>query len=112
VADFDRDGDLDILATSNFVDAAHPERGIILLESTAPYEFRPFAFPIAAGTQWNLTTRADLDRDGWPDVIVGAMDLESIAALQGRGGRPSERETPSLLLFENIMGARSPGTRQ
>jgi hypothetical protein len=112
VADFDRDGDLDIIATSNFVDAAHPERGIVLLESTAPYEFRPFAFPIAAGNQWNLTARTDLDRDGWPDVIVGAMDLESIATLQGRGGRPSEREKLSLLLFENIMGAKSASNRQ
>jgi hypothetical protein len=112
VADFDRDGDLDILATSNFADAQHPERGIVFLESTAPYEFRPFAFPVASGTQWNLTAPADLNRDGWPDVIIAAMDLESIATLQGRPGQPPGEPKQTLLLFENIMGAHSDSIRR
>ena len=112
VADFDRDGDLDILTTSNFADAEHPERGIMLLENGGRYHFRPFAFPIASGNQWNLTARADLNEDGRPDVIIGAMDLESIATLQGRPGAASRAENNTVLFFENAMRARSSGRRQ
>ena len=111
-ADFDKDGDLDILTTSNFADAGHPERGIIFLESTAPYEFRPFAFPIASGNQWNLTAPADLNGDDWPDVIVGAMDLESIATLQGRPRPTSDVSKAAVLFFENTMQARSSARSQ
>src|SRR2546427_7976153 len=53
VADFDKDGDLDILITSNFADSArHPERGIMFLENTGRYQFQPYAFSIASGGQW------------------------------------------------------------
>ena len=45
VADFDRDGDLDILATGNFADfERHPERGIMFFENIGQYKFRPYAF--------------------------------------------------------------------
>src|SRR5204863_356657 len=48
VADFDRDGDLDILVTSNFADVTkHPERGIIYLENTGRYQFQPYSFSVA-----------------------------------------------------------------
>jgi hypothetical protein len=111
VADFDRDGDLDLLTTSNFADAEHPERGIMYLENAGGYEFRPVAFPIASGNQWNVTAPADLNRDGWPDVIVGAMDLESIATLQGRRVGPGAGKS-AVLLFENTMRASSSAARQ
>jgi hypothetical protein len=112
VADFDRDGDLDILAASNFADAEHPERGIIFLEHAPPYEFRPFAFPIAASNEWNLMAKADLNRDGSLDVIIGAMDLESIATLQGHPAPRLEAGKETLLLFENSMPATSNVERQ
>lgn len=108
VADFDGDGDLDVMTTSNFADAEHPERGIMFLQNAGRYDFRPFAFPIAADNQWNLMVPADLNRDGRLDVIVGAMDLESIATLQGRS--PTQGggvRTDAVLLFENGMRAVS-----
>jgi hypothetical protein len=41
VADFDRDGDLEILTTSTFADLeVHPERGITFLENAGRYAFR------------------------------------------------------------------------
>ena len=102
VADFDRDGDLDILVTSNFADFAnHPERGIIFLENLGGYRFRPYAFSIASNNQWNLTATADLDHDGWPDVIIGSMNLESIAKRQRHIAGPAN--TLPLVLFKNRM---------
>jgi cytochrome c553 len=103
VADFDKDGDLDILITSNFADfERHPERGIMYLENTGRYQFRPYAFRIASGNQWNLMAMADLNKDGWPDVIIGAMDLESVGKYQQRfsGQQPESGKSP-LLFFEN-----------
>jgi len=101
VADFDGDGDLDILTTSNFADfARHAERGIMYFENTGNYTFRPSAFSLASGNQWNLTATADLNKDGRLDVIVGAMNLGNIARMQRRSGGPVAASDP-LLLFEN-----------
>lgn len=109
VADFDKDGDLDVLATSNFADRErHPERGILFLESIGRYNFRPFAFSIASANQWNLTRAADLNKDGWLDVIIGAMDLDKITDLQRRPGGPAPRTRKDpVLFFENRMRAKS-----
>jgi len=109
VADFDKDGDLDILTTSNFPDSErHPERSIMFLENTGRYTFRPYAFTIAAANKWNLTAAADVNKDGWLDVIVGSMNLESIAELQRRStGQTLDISKAPLLVFENRMQAKS-----
>ena len=105
VADFDKDGDLDIMTASNFADAArHPERGIMYFENVGPYTFKPYAFSIAAENQWNVMAAADLDRDGWLDVIVGAMDLQSVGRMQMQGqfaGQAPPAAKDPILVFEN-----------
>jgi hypothetical protein len=108
VADFDRDGDLDIVATSNFPDAErNPERAIMFLENAGRYEFRPYAFTIASGQQWNLMTTADLNRDGLLDVIVAAMDLGNITQLQGRSTAHAPPTSKDAIVFlENRMQAK------
>ena len=108
VADFDQDGDLDIVTTSNFGDAErHPERGIMFLENTGPYEFEPYAFTMASGNQWNVMTTGDLNEDGRLDVIIGAMNLDNIGRMQRPfpGEPPASGEAP-ILFFEN----RAPGS--
>jgi hypothetical protein len=109
VADFDKDGRLDILITSNFADfERHPERGIIFLKNTGRYQFRPYAFTIASGNQWNLMATADLNKDGWLDVIIGAMDIGNIAKLQRRfTGDTLQTGKDPILFFENRMHAKS-----
>ena len=103
VADFDKDGDLDILITSNFADSArHPEQGIMFLENTGRYQFQPYAFSVASGDQWNLMATGDFNKDGWLDVIIGAMNLGDIANLQRRlTGQPLEGGKDPILFFEN-----------
>jgi hypothetical protein len=105
VADLDGDGDPDIIATSNFADfQKHPERGILFLRNDGHYRFAPYTFSVAAGNEWNLTDVADLNGDGRPDVIVGAMDLQNIGALQQSGRLQIPKE--AVLLFENRMNSR------
>jgi len=108
VADFDRDGRLDILITSNFADfKRHPERGIMFLENLGGYKFRPYAFSIASTNQWNLMAIADLNKDGWPDAIIGAMDLGNVGRLQRSfKGEKLEAAKDPILYFENRMRAK------
>src|SRR2546430_369133 len=103
VADFDKDGDLDILTTSNFADSArHPERGIMYFENVGGYQFKPYAFSIARGNQWNVMATADLNGDGWPDVLVGAMHLADIGSIQrGFGGPTLHTPVEPVLVFQN-----------
>ena len=109
VADFDKDGDLDILTTSNFADSErHPERGIMYFENTGRYTFQPYAFSVASHNQWNVMATGDLTGDGWLDVLIGAMHLENIARIQRRfPGRTLETGIDAILLFENRMQAIS-----
>ena len=44
---------------------------------------------------------ADLNADGRPDAIVGAMSLASIAQGQRYGGRGIQKDKVALLLFES-----------
>jgi hypothetical protein len=112
-ADFDRDGDLDVLAASNFADAVeHPERGIMYLEGLGGFRFRPYSFTAAAGSQWNVMTTADVDGDGRLDALVGAMDLQTVASVQKRFTRnPSDSGKSAMLLFQNRTSPPSPPSR-
>src|SRR5437762_160899 len=70
VADFDKDGDLDIVTTSNFADSArHPERCIMYFENAGGYQFKPYAFTIARDNRWNVMTTADLNREDRKSVV-------------------------------------------
>jgi hypothetical protein len=101
--DFDRDGDLDLLVSSNFADMEkNPERGIIYLQNKGKYSFEPFSFEEAAQNQWNTMTSADFDGDGDMDVLVGAMNLENVLQNQTSGSKNDiDIDKTAMLLFEN-----------
>lgn len=109
VADFDGDGRLDILTTSNFPDSErHPERAIMFLKNVGPYQFQPYAFTIASGNQWCLMATGDFHRDGRLDVIIGAMNLGNIVNVQRRfSSRTQETTRDPIVLFENRMAPAS-----
>jgi hypothetical protein len=104
IADFDLDGDSDILVTSNFADMQHhPERGLIYLQNIKLYEYLPYSFQVAAQNQWNVSTVADLDKDGDLDILIGAMNLQNVFDMAS--GPVQNGNTPhytSQLIFENL----------
>jgi hypothetical protein len=74
-ADFDKDGDLDIIATAFFADFRHhPEQGLVYFENTG-HDFKPSVTPLAAQGRWITLEIADLDHDRDDDVVVGALNF-------------------------------------
>jgi FG-GAP repeat len=50
----------------------------------------------------------DLNKDGWPDVVIGAMDIGNVARLQRRfTGDTLQTGKNPLVFFENRMRAKS-----
>jgi hypothetical protein len=50
---------------------------------------------------------ADLNKDGWPDAIIGAMDLGNVAKLQRSfTGEKLETAKDPILFFENRIHAK------
>ena len=80
----------------------------MFLEAAGLYQFEPHAFTIASGNQWNLMAIVDLNRDGWPDAVIGAMYLANIANDQrGWTGQTSETGEEAILYFKNEMSLTS-----
>ncbi|HCU10872.1 MAG TPA: hypothetical protein DGB72_01970 [Gemmatimonadetes bacterium] len=50
----------------------------------------------------------DLNKDGWPDVVIGAMDIGNVVRLQRRfTGDTLQAGRNPLVFFENRMHAKS-----
>ena len=65
-------------------------------------------FTIASSNQWNLMAMGDLNKDGWPDVVIGAMDIGNVVKLQRRfTGDTLQTGKNPLVFFENRMRAKS-----
>lgn len=73
-ADFDLDGDLDIVAASFFPKTIEkPESSVVYLEQTKPLAFQPYTFKEAIQGKWLTLDIGDLDHDGDTDIILGSF---------------------------------------
>jgi hypothetical protein len=70
--DFDKDGDLDIAATSFYTNLAQPEQGFVYLANEGRLNFKPFTTPEGAHGKWLTMEAADFDRDGDVDIVLGS----------------------------------------
>ncbi len=73
-ADFDLDGDMDIVACSFFPDKIDkPASSVVYLEQTKPMIFQPYSFKEAIEGKWLTLDIGDLDKDGDTDIIIGSF---------------------------------------
>lgn len=72
VADFDADGDMDLVAIAFNPDfnALFPE-GFVYLEQTSPMEFVARTHPAASAGRWLTMDAGDFDNDGDVDLVLG-----------------------------------------
>jgi len=101
IADFDRDGDLDIAAVSFFPDFKnHPEQGFIYFENT-PQGFKPQITRLANKGRWITLEAFDYDHDGDKDILLGSLTFPNLV--------PQELMTKwgadqiSILLIQNKL---------
>ena len=101
IADFDRDGDLDIAAVSFFPDFKnHPEQGFIYFENT-PQGFKPQITRLANKGRWITLEAFDYDHDGDKDILLGSLTFPNLV--------PKELMTKwgadqiSILLIQNKL---------
>jgi hypothetical protein len=74
-ADFDGDGDLDIVSAAYFGEYEHNiDRTLVYLENTSSgedmLEFNPYSLPESGSGRWIALEVADLNHDKRPDILV------------------------------------------
>ncbi|MBL7858310.1 MAG: VCBS repeat-containing protein [Cyclobacteriaceae bacterium] len=78
--DFNMDGRMDIAAISFFPNYKDGENGFLYFENTGK-NFIAFSTPLASAGRWLVMEKADLEKDGDADIILGALDfLPSVPA--------------------------------
>ena len=102
-ADFDRDGDLDIATIAYFPDFKDdPKQGFVYLEQTASNKFKAHEIPVSDEGRWLTMEVADLDNDGYPDVILGNFSVPGRDLMNQKGvDKKWDRFTPLIVLKNN-----------
>lgn len=70
--DFDQDGDLDIAAISYF--PATDKEGFVYFENRGKMNFKAQTFANPVQDKWMLLEKADYDRDGDSDLLLGYLE--------------------------------------
>jgi hypothetical protein len=72
-ADFDSDGDADLVSIAFFPDYENlPAEGFIYWENTGDYLYRRYTFSGVTDGRWMTLDAGDMDNDGDKDVILGS----------------------------------------
>lgn len=92
-ADFDLDGDLDVIGISYFPDqSATPRQDLVYLENNGNYSFSAQTLDKNISGRWITFDVGDLDKDGYADVLLGAA---------GSIGNHRATQSPSLVWLKN-----------
>jgi hypothetical protein len=71
-ADFDGDGDFDIITSAFFADFKdNPGEGCVYFEQDKPFSFKAHAIPVSKYGRWFSMDVGDYNNDGKPDVLLG-----------------------------------------
>lgn len=106
-ADFDHDGDLDIAAISFFTDLKfHPQEGFLYMEQAQAGQFRVHEVPVNNLGRWLTMDVADIDQDGYPDIILGNFSNTGRGFVNQRGVIPAWDKHEPLVVLKNISGGK------
>jgi hypothetical protein len=102
-ADFKHTGNFDIAAIAYFADFKdHPQEGFTYLEQTKPNQFRAHEIPISNYGRWLTMEVADIDRDGYDDIILGNFSTTGRGLVNQQGFTPKwDMHIPVVVLKNN-----------
>jgi len=96
--DFDLDGDIDIMAISNFGDFTNPKfKSVQLLLNEGELKFRPKSISGLPDFRWQTIDASDYDNDGDIDLFLGAFNLN----IGPEESNISDRKSISWVRLEN-----------
>ncbi|GLR17693.1 hypothetical protein GCM10007940_23080 [Portibacter lacus] len=98
-ADFDKDGDQDIVAISFFDALDHPRESIVYLENKGDSNFTPRYLDGTYSGKWLTMDIGDFNQDGYPDVFLGSYfhNFSEFSKALYKGGQ----DFPQLLMLLN-----------
>ncbi|GLR17691.1 hypothetical protein GCM10007940_23060 [Portibacter lacus] len=99
-ADFDKDGDQDIVAISFFDALDHPRESIVYLENKGDSNFTPRYLDGTYSGKWLTMDIGDFNQDGYPDVFLGSYfhNFSEFSKALYKGGQ----DFPQILLLTNV----------
>jgi len=104
-ADFDHDGDLDIAAISYFPDFLdHPQQGFTYLEQTSAGKFKAHEVPVNKYGRWIAMEMADINKDGYPDVILGNFSMAGRGLINQKGVKQDWDKFMPFIVLKNEAG--------
>ena len=99
-ADFDLDGDLDIIGISYFPDfQARPRQDFVYLKNLGNYSFSPQFLQKDIPARWVTFDIGDLDGNGYKDIVLGAVGTYKDTTRQHQR---IPQEGTSLLFLKNL----------
>jgi FG-GAP-like repeat len=97
-ADFDLDGDVDIVVASFFPKDKKPESHFLYFEQTKPNEFLQQTFPQATQGKWMTMDAGDADGDGDMDILLGSFVISLAGNSNSKPIDKNEKIIPFLFL--------------
>jgi len=102
-ADFKHNGTLDIATIAYFADFKyHPQEGFTYLEQTKPNQFTAHEIPISKYGRWLTLDVADVNQDGYNDIILGNFATTGRGLVNQSGYTPAwDMHIPVIVLKNN-----------
>lgn len=106
--DFDHDGDMDVAIIAyfpNFKD--NPQQGFTYLEQTSAGKFLAHELPISDEGRWLTMEAADIDGDGYRDLILGNFSVEGRDLFNQKGVKKEWNRFTPIIVLKNIAGKQA-----
>jgi FG-GAP-like repeat len=106
--DFDKDGDLDLVAISAFPNfSKNKPQVFVYLENTGKLTFTPRSFAGADQGRWLVMTAGDLDHDGDEDIALGAY-VRTLSPTPAAWTTRWQTTRAGLLVLDNQINTPTP----